>query len=68
MTSDLRLPRSAFVDVVTHVSAIVCLEPGWTLLVPAQLVVSSPGVALVPPLAHPSRHRMRSPDTVDPGL
>ena len=68
MTSDPRLTRNAFVDVVTHVSAIVCLEPGWTLLVPAHLIAALPGVALVPPLAHPPRHRMRSPDTVEPGL
>ena len=33
MTAGPRL-TSTFVDVVTHVSKIVCLEPGWTLLVP----------------------------------
>ena len=33
MTADPRL-TSTFVNVVTHVSEIVCLEPGWTLPVP----------------------------------
>ncbi len=30
MTAEPRLTHSAFVDVVSHVSEIVCLGPGWT--------------------------------------
>ena len=35
MTAALRLTRRALVDVVIHVSAIVCLDPRWTRTVPS---------------------------------
>jgi hypothetical protein len=42
MTADPRLTHSAFVDVITHVSEIVCLEPGWTQPDPSAGNVPSP--------------------------
>jgi hypothetical protein len=68
MTTDPRLTRGAFVDVVTHVSEIVCVAPGSTLPVP-----SHPGSArrrraraVIARTAKP--HEGAHLDTVEPGL
>jgi len=57
MTADPRLTHRAFVDVITHVSEIVCLEPGWTQPVPFHPVASRSRRHCTAPHAT----RMRSP-------
>jgi hypothetical protein len=68
MTVDPHLTHRVLVDMVIHVSEIVCLELGWLRL------VSSPRASAR--LASPSCRRCTSPkpperahpDTVEPGL
>ena len=68
MTADQRLTRHALVNVVIHVSQIVCLEPRWTLPAPPPPRPHT-GVALVPPLHRPTKPpECARPDTVEPGL
>jgi hypothetical protein len=68
MTAHPHLTHSAFVDLVTHISEVVCLERGWTLPVPFAPNVRTPSLALVPPLHVPEVIRMRSPHIVEPGF
>ena len=60
MTIDPRLTRGPFIDVVTHVSEIVCLEPSPTQGAHSHSTSPRPRVMLVP-LLHPRIHRMGSP-------
>jgi hypothetical protein len=68
MTADPRLTRSAFVDVVTHVSEIVCLEPGWTLPVPSHPAAARSASRSCRHCTDPKLPECAHPDIVESGL
>jgi hypothetical protein len=68
MTTDPRLARSGFVDVVTHVSEIVCVAPGWTLPVPFPPASAGRRRARAAAARTPKRYDCAHPNIVEPGL
>jgi hypothetical protein len=68
MTVDSRLTRRPFLDVVTHVSEIVCLEPSRTQVHALLLSIRTPRVTLLPPHRPPESTRVAHHDIGEPGL
>ena len=64
MTADPRLTHRAFVDVITHVSEIVCLEPGWTQPYPS----TQRRRVRAATARTPTRPECAHPDIVESGL
>jgi hypothetical protein len=68
MTTDFRLTRRALVDVITHISEIVYLEPGWRWAVLCHPAFAHPTSHSCRPCAHSQATRIPHPDIVESGL
>jgi hypothetical protein len=68
MTADPHLTHSAIVDVVIHVSEIVCLEPGWTLPVPLHPAAARSASRSCRHCTDPKRPECARPNIVESGL
>jgi hypothetical protein len=68
MTAAPRLTHRGLVDVVIHVSEIVCLEPDWALPIPSPRASARPASRSCRRCAYPKPPECAHPDTVEPGL
>jgi hypothetical protein len=68
MTADPHLTRRTRVDVVIHVSAIVCLDLRWTRQVPSPPRPHTQRRARADAGTHPYATECAHPNTVAPGL
>jgi hypothetical protein len=61
MTTDFHLTRGALVNVITHISEIVYLEPGWRWAVLCHPAFARPTSRSCRHCAHSQATRIRSP-------
>jgi len=68
MTADPHVTHGTFVDVVIHVSGLVCLEPSWMRLVPGHSTSARATSRGYRRLTHLTPSESRTPAAVEPGL
>jgi hypothetical protein len=68
MTADPSLIHRVLVDVVIHVSEIVCLDPGWTMPGSSPRAPARPTSRSYRRCAYLTPPACAHPDNVEPGL